>query len=81
MYLRFGDSRIDGGTSEHYAWSTKDGWQVSWLPDRYFDQNGAITAMMIAEAYSESPPPSSPVWIHVKAWKDEIGLTDMDRPA
>jgi hypothetical protein len=50
------------------------------LLDRFLDRNSAITAMTIAETYGRNPPPEDKIWRHVKAWKTELGLTDMDYP-
>lgn len=67
-------------STEHTAWCTPEGWEVSWFPDRFLDRNQAVTAMTLAETYAQNPPPDSRIWVHVRAWRQELHLDDRERP-
>ena len=55
-----------------------DAWQVTWLPGQMISRNGAVTAMVLAEAASWEPRPGHRIWPHVCNWAAELGLS---RPA
>ena len=52
-----------------------DAWQVTWLPGQMISRNGAVTAMVLAEAASRGPRPGHRIWPHVCNWAAELGLS------
>nr|WP_042184414.1 hypothetical protein [Kibdelosporangium sp. MJ126-NF4]CTQ94204.1 hypothetical protein [Kibdelosporangium sp. MJ126-NF4] len=69
---------MDSDDTEHYAWRTSEGWNVTWLPDRVLSRNEAVTAMSIAEVCARNPDIADEIWRHVWMWLDELGLTSGD---
>ena len=60
---------------------TPDGWWVSWLTGRLVDRNGAVSAIMIAEAMAAGVGPGHRMWPYVCNWLAELGLTVADLPS
>lgn len=81
MALRITDDEIRSDVTQAYAVQIHPGhWTVFGHMDLTgtadLDRNAAITAMTLAEVYAENPPADSPIWLHVKAWREELGITD-----
>ena len=54
-------------------------WEVSWLPGRALDRNGAITAMVLADqAGVHDLNERHRLWPHIEGWAAEFGLTGDD---
>jgi len=65
----------------HFAKRQQDGWHVSYLPDRTFTHEQAMTAMVLAEwlaADSEHRPPR--LDRHIGNWMAELGITAEQLP-
>jgi hypothetical protein len=50
-------------------------WVVSWIPERLFDRNQAITAMTLAERVSAG---AAEDWPFIEGWAAELGLSGAD---
>ena len=68
-----------GDQTEHTARLTPGSqhlWEVSWLPGRPLDRNGAITAMVLAgQAGNDDLNERHRLWPHIEGWAAELGLT------
>ena len=55
MTLTIGDTTMTSDQSAHTARkeSSRNGWEVSWLPGQRLDPNTAITAMTLADTTTE----------------------------
>ena len=54
-------------------------WEVSWLPGRVLDRNGATTAMVLADqAGVHDLNERHRLWPHIEGWAAELGLTGSD---
>jgi hypothetical protein len=54
-------------------------WEVSWLPGRVLDRNGAITAMVLAaQAGAYDLNERHRLWPHIESWTAELGQTGLD---
>ena len=54
-------------------------WEVSWLPARRLDRNGAITAMVLADLVGSGDLQADDrQWTFVEGWADELGLYASD---
>lgn len=80
MSLTIGARLMYSECADETATLTEDGWTVSWLPDRFFDRNAAITAMTLAEVYADDPPHDWDIWLHVAVWETELGIDERYRP-
>jgi hypothetical protein len=50
-------------------------WEVSWLPGRRLDRNGAITAMVLADLVGSGDLQADNLqWIFAEGWAEELGL-------
>jgi hypothetical protein len=64
-------ARLAPGSQHH--------WQVSWLPGRALDRNGAITAMTLAGLTTERDlDEGHQLWPFIQDWAAELGLTGSD---
>jgi hypothetical protein len=64
--------------TRHTAHVTETGsWAVSWLPNRVFTRNEAITAMTLAEAVAVTDLTDNghDMWLHIDGWAAELGIT------
>lgn len=81
MNLTIGARVMRSDRTDETATLTAEGWTVSWLPDRFFDRNGAITALSLAEIYADNPPPDQwGIWALARDWEDELGIDRRQRP-
>ncbi|MTD53876.1 hypothetical protein [Amycolatopsis pithecellobii] len=74
MALHVTNNEITSDVTEHCAHRTNEGWEVSWLPDRVFDRNCVVTAMLLTELYVTDPPPWDRLWLLAAQWEREIGI-------
>jgi hypothetical protein len=80
MATRITDTEMTSDQTRHTAHVTETGsWAVSWLPNRVFTRNQAVTAMTIAEIVVERADiladSSSTLWWHLDSWAEELGIT------
>ena len=78
MTLTIHDTAMTSDQTAHAARhaSSRDGWEVSWLPGQTLDRNTAITAMILADtAAEEDLREGHRLWPHVQGWAEELGLT------
>jgi hypothetical protein len=77
MTLTILDGSISSDRTPHTARLGPDdwrAWEVSWLPGRHLDRNGAITAMVLADL-TASGDMDAGHWPHIEAWAAELALT------
>lgn len=77
MALHIGGAVIGADLTEQEARLTEEGWLIDWLPDRVFDRNGAISAVMIAEVCAR-PVLGRRDRLLLRGWLDELGLFPED---
>lgn len=77
MALHMGSGVISADRSEHVARLTEDGWVVSWLPDRFFSRDEAVSAVAIAEVCGLAELPRMERWM-VQSWLDQLSLSPED---
>jgi predicted PhzF superfamily epimerase YddE/YHI9 len=80
LSTRITDTEMTSDQTRHIAHVTETGsWAVSWLPNRVFTRNLAITAMTLAEAVAvhadDLADSSHKLWWHVDGWAAELGIT------
>ncbi|HUR02504.1 MAG TPA: hypothetical protein VM347_08190 [Nonomuraea sp.] len=76
MTIRITADRMTCDRSGHVADRLPDGqWTVTSHPGHRFDLNQAITALTLAEVLLTAPPPDDPMWLHIAAWRSELGPT------
>ncbi len=56
------------------ARESPDGWLVSFLPDRYFSRNAAVTALNLAELIASGGHGDRTRLRLAESWLDELGL-------
>jgi hypothetical protein len=82
MTLTINDDHISGEHTPHTARRPpghEHAWEVSWLPGRLLDRNGAVTAMILADiAGLGTSYPGDRRWPHIEGWAAELGLTAPD---
>ena len=81
MTLTINDTTMTSDQTLHTARqaSSRDGWEVSWLPGQTMDRNSAITAMILADtAAEENLHEGHRLWPHIQSWAQELGLTGHD---
>jgi hypothetical protein len=84
MTLTITDTTMTSDQTPHTARpaSSRNGWEVSWLPGRTLDRNRAITAMILADtAADEQVREGHQLWPHIQGWAAELGLTGSDAVA
>jgi hypothetical protein len=71
------DQIMRSADTRHTARPTRDGWEVTWLPDRTLTRNQAVTAIMLAELVGGRGVGlhDDPIWLNVDGWAAELGLT------
>ena len=76
------DDSMSSDRSPHAARLATGGghsWEVSWLPGRRMNRNGAITAMMLADVAGHGDIDAGHrLWPHVSGWAAELALTAPD---
>ena len=78
MTLTINDTIMTSDQTAHTARhaSSRNGWEVSWLPGRTLDRNTAITAMILADTSAdEGVREGHRLWPHIQGWAAELGLT------
>ena len=79
MTLTINDATMTSDQTAHTARqapSSEHLWEVSWLPGRVLDRNGAITAMVLADqAGVQDLNERHRLWPHIEGWAAELGLT------
>jgi hypothetical protein len=82
MSLRITDDRITSDATTETATTrpsatadADDTWIVSWLPNRPFDRNAAITAMTLADTLAAGATPGDHTWPLVEDLARELHLT------
>jgi hypothetical protein len=80
MGVRITDTSMTCDGSDHTATLVDESWQVSWLPDRTLDRNGAITALTLADIYAANPPPGDRDWLLAADFERELGIDSRFRP-
>jgi hypothetical protein len=81
MTLTINDTTMTSDQSTHTARHSpeRNGWEVTWLPDRTLDRNTAITAMILADAAAEQElNEGHRLWPHIQGWAGELGLAASD---
>ena len=81
MTLTINDTLMTSDQTGHTARqaSSRNGWEVSWLPGQILDRNAAITAMILADtAGEEDLHEGHRLWPHIQGWAAELGLTGPD---
>ena len=82
MTLTINDTTATNDQSAHTARQAAGRqhlWEVSWLPGRVLDRNGAITAMVLADqADNDDLNERHRLWPHIEGWAAELGLTGHD---
>jgi hypothetical protein len=82
MTLTINDTTMTSDQSAHMARRTPGSqhlWEVSWLPGRGLDRNGAITAMVLADQSGERDlNEKHRLWPFIEGWAAELGLTGSD---
>jgi hypothetical protein len=80
MGVRISDTSMSCDGSGHTATLVDESWQVSWLPGRTLDRNGAITALTLADIYAANPPPGDRDWLLAADFERELGIDSRFRP-
>ena len=80
MGTRITDAGMASDKTQHHAWPSQEGWQVSWLPDRVLDRNQAITAMLLAETYAEGDNGDWKRRALMNSFETELGIDERYRP-
>ncbi len=78
MTLTIHDTTMTSDQTAHTARqaSSRNGWEVSWLPGQTLDRNSAITAMILADLTGEEDlHEDHKLWPHIQGWAEELGLT------
>jgi hypothetical protein len=79
MTVTIDDTTITSDQTAHTARQAPGSehvWEVSWLPGRVLDRNGAITAMVLADqAGVHDLNERHRLWPHIEGWAAELGLT------
>lgn len=80
MSVRISDDAMVSDAMRHTARRVPGGWALSWLPGRVFDRYQAVSGMTAAEVLARRPAPDDPVWLHVRGWLAELGISEAEWP-
>jgi hypothetical protein len=82
MTLTINDTTMTSDQSAHTARLAPGNqhlWEVSWLPGRALDRNGAITAMTLADVTGgHDLDEQHHMWPFIESWAAELRLTGSD---